>query len=161
MTEESAPGADDVLWVTGCGMLAVVALASATFGTFLDIFLVARAQNHCLGDLGTGERFAGFIWATGRLVVFPVVAAGSALASAPIGLIARLPWLARYGWPKAVLATVAVLAAAAGPTAMILYDVATEGAPGDCVPPWWPSWLPFQAGSGKIVSVSVEGASWW
>lgn len=150
-----------MLWVTGCGMLVVVALASATFGTFLDIFLVARAQNHCLGDLGTGERFAGFIWATGRLVVFPVVAAGSALASAPIGLIARLPWLARYGWPKAVLATVAVLAAAAGPTAMILYDVATEGAPGDCVPPWWPSWLPFQAGSGKIVSVSVEGASWW
>ncbi|MET9066376.1 hypothetical protein [Streptosporangium sandarakinum] len=161
MTEESALGADDVLWVTGCGMLAVVALASATFGTFLDIFLVARAQTHCLGDLSAGERFAGFIWATGRLVVFPVVAAGSALASAPISLIARLPWLARYGWPKAVLAAVAVLAAAAGPTAVIIYDVATKGTPGDCVPPWWPSWLPFQTGSDEIAAVSAEGASWW
>ncbi|MGV9325644.1 hypothetical protein [Streptosporangium sandarakinum] len=161
MTEESALGADDVLWVTGCGMLAVVALASATFGTFLDIFLVARAQTHCLGDLSAGERFTGFIWATGRLVVFPVVAAGSALASAPISLIARLPWLARYGWPKAVLAAVAVLAAAAGPTAVIIYDVATEGTPGDCVPPWWPSWLPFQTGSDEIAAVSAEGASWW
>lgn len=150
-----------MLWVTGCGMLAVVALASATFGTFLDIFLVARAQTHCLGDLSAGERFTGFIWATGRLVVFPVVAAGSALASAPISLIARLPWLARYGWPKAVLAAVAVLAAAAGPTAVIIYDVATEGTPGDCVPPWWPSWLPFQTGSDEIAAVSAEGASWW
>ncbi|MGV9533763.1 hypothetical protein ACWEU6_19660 [Streptosporangium sandarakinum] len=161
MTEESALGADDVLWVTGCGMLAVVALASATFGTFLDIFLVARAQSHCLGDLSAGEKFAGFIWATGRLVVFPVIAAGSALASAPISLIARLPWLARYGWPKAVLVIVAVLAAAAGPTAMILYDVTTEGTPGDCVPPWWPSWLPLQTGSDEIVALSLEDASWW
>ncbi|MBG0829746.1 hypothetical protein HS041_18440 [Planomonospora sp. ID67723] len=144
MTEGNAPGTNDAFWVMGCGMLVAVALTCATLGTFVDIVLVVRTQHHCLGDLSAGEGFAGFVWATSRLLIFPIVAGGSALASLPISLIAHLPWFARHVWLKAVLMLIAVLVAAAGPMAMIVHGVAAEGTPGNCIPPWWPSWLPLQ-----------------
>ncbi|GIH90548.1 hypothetical protein ACFFMN_08565 [Planobispora siamensis] len=122
-------------------MLFAVALTCATLGTFLDIVLVARRQQHCLGDLGTGEAMAGFVWAASRLVVFPIVAGGSALVSLPINLVACLPWFAKHGLLKAALMACAVLIAAAGPAAMLVHDVTADTTPGECVPPWWPSWI--------------------
>lgn len=131
-----------MLWATGCGMSAVVALTCATLGTFLDIVLVARAQGYCLGDLSAGESLAGLIWAASRFVVFPVISGISLLASLPVILLSRLPWLANNGLPKAILTLLAVLVSIAGPIVVIVHDVATEGITGDCEPPWWPSWLP-------------------
>ncbi|GAA2853536.1 hypothetical protein GCM10010517_11380 [Streptosporangium fragile] len=144
MTERNTSGADDVFWAMGCGTLVAVALTWATLGTLLDIVLVARTQRYCLGDLSVGEGLAGFMWAASRLVIFPVVSGVSVLVSLPIDLLARLPWFAERGWLKAAMVTLAILVSISGPMAMILYDVATVGTPGDCVPPWWPSWLPLQ-----------------
>ncbi|MFB9719756.1 hypothetical protein [Planobispora longispora] len=144
MAEKSTPGTNDVFWVMGCGIVMAVALTYATLGTFVDIVLVVRAQRHCLGDLGAGEGLAGFVWAMSRFLVFPIVAGGSALVSLPVGLIAHLPRFAKRGWLRGVLMVLAVLVASAGPTAMILYDVAAGGTPGGCLPPWWPSWLPLR-----------------
>ncbi|WP_436761882.1 hypothetical protein [Streptosporangium sp. V21-05] len=142
MTERNSSGKSDVIWATGCGVSAVIALTCATLGTFLDIVLVARAQGYCLGDLSAGESFAGLIWAASRFVVFPVISALSLLASLPVILLARLPWVADNGLPKAILTPLAVLVSIAGPIVVIVHDVATEGITGDCEPPWWPSWLP-------------------
>ncbi|GAA2907452.1 hypothetical protein ACFQQB_18150 [Nonomuraea rubra] len=80
----------EVYWTFGCGLSLISAVLCATFGTFLDIHLVARAQLYCAGDLSSGERFAGTLW---------------------------------------------ILSCFAGPVLMILYDLATEGTPGDCVLP--------------------------
>lgn len=130
-------------WAAGCGVMAVVALICAMLGAFLDIVLVVRAQRHCLGELDAGEGLAGFVWAASRLVVLPVVACGSALASLPISLIAHLPRFAGHGWLKAVLLAPAVLVAVAGPAAAVLYDVASGGGAGGCVPPCRPAWPPL------------------
>ncbi|MFF3444034.1 hypothetical protein [Streptosporangium sp. NPDC002721] len=142
MTERNTSAESDVLWATGCGVSAVVALMCATLGTVLDILLVARTQGYCLGDSSAGENLAGLIWAASRFVVFPIVSGVSLLATFPVVLLARLPWVARRDWLKAILMLLAVLTSIAGPTAMIVHDVATEGITGDCEPPWWPSWLP-------------------
>ncbi|GAA3417910.1 hypothetical protein GCM10018952_51590 [Streptosporangium vulgare] len=131
-----------MLWATGCGVSAMVALTCATLGTCLDIVLVARAQGYCLGDLSAGESLAGLIWAASRFVVFPVISGISLLASLPIILLSRLPWLANNGSLKAILTFLAVLVSIAGPIVVIVHDVATEGITNDCEPPWWPSWLP-------------------
>ncbi|NJP91742.1 hypothetical protein HCN51_20145 [Nonomuraea sp. FMUSA5-5] len=66
----------------------------------------------------------------------------SAVVALPFHLLARLPPLAGRVWPVPVLVALSVTVSVAGPVAMVLYDVATEGTPGDCVLPWWPSWLP-------------------
>ncbi|MGW0483963.1 hypothetical protein [Nonomuraea sp. NPDC003214] len=110
MTVRRRPQAREVYWAFGCGLSAVIALACATFGTFLDIHLVARAQLYCLGDLGSGENFAGTGWALSR--------------------------------PGVLLLALTVAGSVAGPVAMTVYDLAGEGTPGDCVLPWWPTWLP-------------------
>ncbi len=47
----------------------IVTIACATFGTLLDIYLVARA-----GPPGRSEcwrKFAGAVWALSRIVIFP------------------------------------------------------------------------------------------
>ncbi|MEU8380510.1 hypothetical protein [Streptosporangium sp. NPDC048865] len=142
MNERNASEESDVLWATGCGVSATVALMCATLGTCLDIVLVARTQGYCLGDLSAGENLAGFIWAASRFVVFPIVSGISLFASLPVVLLARLPWFANHDWLKAILMLLAALVSIAGPAGMIVHDVATEGIIGDCEPPWWPSWLP-------------------
>ncbi|AQZ62883.1 unnamed protein product [[Actinomadura] parvosata subsp. kistnae] len=136
------PRAGDASWTFGCGLSAVVALTCAAAGTFFDIHLVARAQVHCQGDLSSGEKFAEVFWLLSRFVVVPAVAVLSAIAALPLQLLARLPPLAGRVWPVPVLVALSVTVSVAGPVAMVLYDVATEGTPGDCVLPWWPSWLP-------------------
>ncbi|MDF2712404.1 MAG: hypothetical protein K0R62_8056 [Nonomuraea muscovyensis] len=126
----------------GRGLAAVIALVGATAGTCFEILLVARARAHCLGDLSAGEQFAGTVWVVSRIVAFPVVSGLSALFALSFPLVARLPWLAGRSWPGLVLPAIMVAAALTGPVAMTLYDLATEGTPGGCVLPWWPSWLP-------------------
>ncbi|MFI7694631.1 hypothetical protein ACIBQ6_36590 [Nonomuraea sp. NPDC049655] len=54
----------------------------------------------------------------------------------------RLPWAARRLWPQLLLTVLALAVTVSGPVALTLYDVATQGTPGDCVLPWWPAWLP-------------------
>ncbi|MEV0234724.1 hypothetical protein [Nonomuraea sp. NPDC050786] len=103
---------------------------------------MARAQLYCLGDLSAGENFAGTIWALSRILIFPVISVLSALVALSFHLLTRLPWLARRIWPEPILLALTVAGSIAGPITMTLYDVATEGTPGDCVLPWWPSWLP-------------------
>jgi hypothetical protein len=142
VTERRTPQAREVYWTFGCGLSAIIAIACATFGTFLDIHLVARAQLYCLGDLSSGENFAGTIWSLGRIVIFPIVSVLSALVAQSFHLLTRLPWLAGRLWSDAILLALTVAGSIAGPVAMIVYDLAAEGTPGDCVLPWWPSWLP-------------------
>lgn len=142
MTERRTPQAREVYWTFGCGLSAIIAIACGTFGTFLDIHLVARAQLYCLGDLSFGENVAGTIWALSRIAIFPVVSVLSALLALSFHLLTRLPWLAGRIWPGLILLVLTVAGSIAGPMAMTLYDVAAEGTPGDCVLPWWPSWLP-------------------
>ncbi len=142
VTVRRRPQAREVYWAFGCGLSAVIALACATFGTFLDIHLVARAQLYCLGDLGSGEKFAGTGWALSRIVIFPAVSVLSALGAQSFHLLARLPWPAGRVWPGVLLLALTVAGSVAGPVAMTVYDLAGEGTPGDCVLPWWPSWLP-------------------
>jgi hypothetical protein len=136
------PEAREVFWVFGCGLSVIILVACATYGTFFDIHLVASAQLYCLGDLSAGEKFSGAFWGLSRIVIFPVVSVLSALAALPFQVLARLPALTRRIWPGPVLLVLSVACSVAGPTAMILYDVAAHGTPGDCVLPWWPSWLP-------------------
>ncbi|MEU4697435.1 hypothetical protein [Nonomuraea dietziae] len=142
MTEQRTPEAREVYWTFGCGLSAIIATACATVGTFLDIHLVARGQLYCLGDLSSGENFAGAIWSLSRIVIFPIISVLSALVAQPFHLLARLPWLAGRMGSGVILLALTVAGSIAGPIAMTLYDVATEGTPGDCVLPWWPSWLP-------------------
>ncbi|MEU4541039.1 hypothetical protein AB0G15_40015 [Streptosporangium sp. NPDC023825] len=142
MTERDASGASDVLWATGCGISAFIALTCATLGTCLDVVLVARTQGYCLGDLSAGEGLAGLIWAASRFVIFPLLSGVSLLASLPIILLAHLSLFANRDWLKASLMLLAALISIAGPMVMIVHDVAVEGITGDCEPPWWPSWLP-------------------
>ncbi|MGI5286736.1 hypothetical protein ACQEVF_25820 [Nonomuraea polychroma] len=134
--------ASDASWTFGCGLSAVIAITCATAGTFFDIHLVARAQVYCQVDLSSGEKLAEVAWLLSRIVVVPTVSVLSAIASLPFYLLARLPWLAGRVWPVPILLTLTIGVSIAGPVAMVLYDVATEGTPGDCVLPWWPSWLP-------------------
>ncbi|MEU1725232.1 hypothetical protein [Nonomuraea sp. NPDC005692] len=68
--------------------------------------------------------------------------AGSALLSLPVQLLARLPWVAGRLWPQLLLTVLALAVTVAGPVALTLYDLATQGTPDDCVLPWWPAWLP-------------------
>ncbi|MCK2215320.1 hypothetical protein MF672_016215 [Actinomadura sp. ATCC 31491] len=84
--------ARDIFWTFGCGLSVVIAVGCATFGTFLDLHLVARAQLYCQGDLSSGERFAGVWWSLSRVVIFPIVSVLSALAAQALHLPARLPW---------------------------------------------------------------------
>ncbi|MGJ6968617.1 hypothetical protein ACSDR0_42595 [Streptosporangium sp. G11] len=142
MSERNAPGASDARWTLGFGSLVIVALTCAMFGTFIDIIPVARAQHYCLGDPSAGEGFAGFVWATSRLAVFPIVSGVSAIATLMINLLIRLPCFVGHGWLKVILLVLVILISIVGPMAMILYDFATGGTPGGCVPPWWLSWLP-------------------
>ncbi|MFB4279146.1 MULTISPECIES: hypothetical protein [unclassified Nonomuraea] len=142
MTERRRPEAREVYWTFGCGLSVIIAIVCATFGTFLDIHLVARAQRYCLGDLSSGEKFAGTFWALSRIVIFPIVSVLSALGAQSFHLLTRLPWPAGRIWAGAVLLAVTIAGSVAGPTAMAWYDLATVGTPGDCVLPWWPSWLP-------------------
>ncbi|NUW43374.1 hypothetical protein [Nonomuraea rhodomycinica] len=134
--------AGDASWAFGCGLTVVIAATCATAATFFDILLVTRAQVHCQGDPSSGEKFADVFWLLSRIVVIPMVSALSAIVSLPFHLLARLPWLAGRVWPVPVLLALTIGVSVAGPVAMVLYDVATEGTPGDCVLPWWPSWLP-------------------
>lgn len=134
--------ADDVSWTFGCGFSLVIAATCATAGTFFDIHLVARAQVYCQADLSSGEKLGEVLWLASRIVVLPIVSVLSVIASLPLHLLARLPWLAGRVWPVPILLTLTVGVSIAGPVAMVLYDVAVEGTPGDCVLPWWPSWLP-------------------
>ncbi|MGW4476470.1 hypothetical protein ACWENQ_43005 [Nonomuraea sp. NPDC004354] len=142
VTERRTPVAGDIYWTFGCGLSAITAMACGTIGTFFDIHLVTRAQIYCLGDLSAGEKFAGTVWVLSRIVIFPIVSALSALVALSFHLLTRLPWLARRAWVGPVLLALTIAGSVAGPIAMTLYDVATEGASGDCVMPWWPSWLP-------------------
>ncbi|WP_062429972.1 hypothetical protein [Herbidospora daliensis] len=66
----------------------------ATFGTFLDILLVARAQIYCAGDLDAGAKLANAVWCLSRIVAFPIVSALSALFAQSFHLLAGSPWLA-------------------------------------------------------------------
>ncbi|MFC7384131.1 hypothetical protein [Sphaerisporangium rhizosphaerae] len=136
------PEGREVYWTFGCGLSAIITVACATFGTLFDVYLVAHAQVYCLGHLNAGENLAGTLWSLSRFVIFPIVSVLSALVAMSFHLLARLPWLARRTWPGLVLLALTVAGSVAGPVAMTLYDVATEGTPGDCVLPWWPSWLP-------------------
>ncbi|MFF4624874.1 hypothetical protein [Nonomuraea jabiensis] len=65
-----------------------------------------------------------------------VVPVGGLLVAFHTGSVAPAPGC------LAVLSLLAAGVSIAGPVAMVMYDVATEGTPGDCVLPWWPSWLP-------------------
>ncbi|GAA4924905.1 hypothetical protein HD597_011369 [Nonomuraea thailandensis] len=138
MTERRTPEAREVYWTFGCGLCLIIAMACATFGTFLDLHLVARAQVYCEGDLSSGEKFAGTMWFLSRVVMFPIVSVLSALVAQSFHLLARLPWLAGRLWSGAVLPALAVAGSFAGPVAMVLYDLATVGTPGGCVLPPWP-----------------------
>ncbi|WP_031171017.1 hypothetical protein [Streptosporangium roseum] len=120
----------------------IIALAFATVGTFFEIHLVARAHVYCAGDLSAGENFAGSIWVVSRLVLFPVVSVVSALISLAFQLLARLPRLAGRMWLELLLLALTIAVSAAGPVALTLHDLAIQGTPGNCVLPWWPSWLP-------------------
>ncbi|MEV0351972.1 hypothetical protein AB0H88_39920 [Nonomuraea sp. NPDC050680] len=142
MIDRRTPRAGNLRWMMGCAFPLIIAIACAIFGTFFDTFLVARSQLYCLGDLSAGEKFAGFFWDLTRILLFPVISALSALVSLPFQLLARLPRLAGRIWLELILLALTIAVSAAGPVAMVLYDVATEGTPGDCVLPWWPSWLP-------------------
>ncbi|MFC4592241.1 hypothetical protein [Sphaerisporangium corydalis] len=142
MIKWRAPEAREIYWTFGCGLSTIIAVACATFGTFLDIYLVAHAQVYCLGDLSSGENFAGTLWSLSRLVIFPIVSVLSALLAQSFHLVARLPWPAGRIWSSLILLALTVAGSVAGPVAMTLYDLATEGTPGDCVLPWWPAWLP-------------------
>ncbi|MFI6295994.1 hypothetical protein ACIBEJ_30670 [Nonomuraea sp. NPDC050790] len=134
--------ASDIRWAFGCGFPAIIALAFATVGTFLELRLVAHAHVYCAGDLSAGENSAGSVWAVSRLVLFPIVSVVSALISLPFQLLARLPRLAGRMWLELLLLALSIAVSAAGPVALILYDLATQGTPDNCVLPWWPSWLP-------------------
>ncbi|GII71187.1 hypothetical protein Sme01_36630 [Sphaerisporangium melleum] len=136
------PEAREIYWTFGCGISVVIATAFATFGTFLDIHLVARAQLYCLGDLSVGENLSGTLFAVTRMVLFPVISVLSALLAVSFHLLGRLPWLAARIWPRPILLALTIAGSIAGPVAMAMYDLATEGTPGDCVLPWWPTWLP-------------------
>lgn len=142
VTERRTPEAGDIYWTFGCGLSAIIAIACGTIGTFFDIYLVARAQVYCLGDLSAGESFAGLIWVASRIVIFPIISVLSALVALSFHLLFRLPWLAGRTWLGPILLALTIVGSIAGPIAMALYDVATEGTPGECVLPWWPSWLP-------------------
>ncbi|NAS21280.1 hypothetical protein GT755_06220 [Herbidospora sp. NEAU-GS84] len=143
MTERRTPQAPEVHhWTFGCGLSTLVAIACATFGTLLDIHLVARAEYYCLGDLSAGQNFAGAVWSLSRIVIFPFVSVLSALAAQAFHLLTRLPWLAGRLWPTCILLPLTLAGSFAGPVAMTVYDLATKGTPGDCVLPWWPSWVP-------------------
>ncbi|MGW4407468.1 hypothetical protein ACWEJ6_25835 [Nonomuraea sp. NPDC004702] len=144
MTDRSGPssGAGDVGWAFGCAFPAVAAIACATAGTWYETSLVAHAHVYCAGDLSAGEGFAGAVWVLSRFVLFPAVSAGSALLSLPVQLLARLPWAAGRLWPQLLLTVLALAVTVSGPVALTVYDVATQGTPGDCVVPWWPAWLP-------------------
>jgi hypothetical protein len=142
VSERNTPGASDARWALGFGSLVIVALTCATFGTFMEIIPVARAQRYCLGDLSAGEGLAGFVWATSRLVVLPIVSGVSAIATLLINLLIRLPCFVGHGGLKVILLVLVILVSIVGPMAMILHDFATGGTPGDCVPPWWLAWLP-------------------
>ncbi|MGW3344887.1 hypothetical protein ACWDA3_16365 [Nonomuraea rubra] len=137
MTERRLPQVREVYWTFGCGLSLISAVLCATFGTFLDIHLVARAQLYCAGDLSSGERFAGTLWILSRIVIFPIVSVLSALVAQAFHLLARLPWLAGRSWSGAVLLPLTVAGCFAGRVLMILYALATEGTPGDCVLPRW------------------------
>lgn len=132
----------DIRWTFGCAFPAIIALVFATVGTFLETSLVARAHVYCAGDLSAGEGLAGTFWVFSRFVLFPVVSVLSALVSLPFQLLARLPRVAGRLWLELLLLLVTIAVSAAGPLALSLYDLATQGTPGDCVLPWWPSWLP-------------------
>jgi hypothetical protein len=134
--------AGDIRWAFGCGFPVIIALAFATVGTFFEIHLVARAHVYCAGDLSAGENFAGSIWVVSRLALFPVVSVVSALISLAFQLLARLPRLAGRIWLELLLLALTIAVSAAGPVALTLYDLAIQGTPGNCVLPWWPSWLP-------------------
>ncbi|WP_157522461.1 hypothetical protein [Herbidospora cretacea] len=141
VTERRAPQALHH-WTFGCGISAIIAIACATFGTLLDIYLVGRAEYYCRGDLNAGQSFADAVWSLSRFVIFPIVSVASALAAQSFHVPTRLPKLAGRLWPTAILLALTVHSSFAGPVAMIVYDMATKGTPGDCVLPWWPSWLP-------------------
>ncbi|WP_433257558.1 hypothetical protein ACQPYK_20870 [Streptosporangium sp. CA-135522] len=134
--------AGDIRWAFGCGFPVIIALAFATAGTFFEIHLVARAHLYCAGDLSAGENFAGSIRVVSRLVLFPIVSVVSALISLAFQLLARLPRLAGRMWLELLLLALTLAVSAAGPVALTLHDLATQGTPGNCVLPWWPSWLP-------------------
>ncbi|MFC4117130.1 hypothetical protein [Nonomuraea zeae] len=134
--------AGDLRWAFGCAFPVIIALSFATLGTFFEIHLVARAHVYCAGDLSSGENFAGSLWMVSRLVLFPVVSVVSALVSPVFQMLARLPRLAGRLWLELLLLALTIAVSAAGPVALTLYDLATQGTPGDCVLPWWPSWLP-------------------
>ncbi|MEU7004661.1 hypothetical protein [Nonomuraea sp. NPDC046570] len=119
-----------------------IAIAFAIFGTLLDIRLVAHIKVYCVGDLSMGEKFAGLLWMSSRIVLFPIVSVLSAVFSLVFLLLARLPWVRARGWLEPILFALAIAGSAAGPVALILHDIATEGTPPGCVLPWWPSWLP-------------------
>ncbi|MEU1392246.1 MULTISPECIES: hypothetical protein [unclassified Nonomuraea] len=46
------------------------------------------------------------------------------------------------GAVRVLLTVLALAVTLAGPVALTLYDLATQGTPDDCVLPWWPAWLP-------------------
>lgn len=135
--------ASDIRWAFGCGFPAIIALAFATVGTFLELHLVAHAHVYCAGHLSAGENFAGSIWAVSRLVLFPVVSVVSALISLPFQLLARLPRVAGRMWLELLLLALTITVSAAGPVALTLYDLATQGTPGNCVLPRWQ--VPFHS----------------
>ncbi|GAB1821114.1 hypothetical protein [Herbidospora sp. RD11066] len=120
----------------------IIAITCGTAGAFLDIHLVARAELYCLGDLSSGENFAGAVWALTRIVIFPTVSVASALVAQSFHLLTRLPWLAGRLWPSLIPLALTASGSIIGPAAMTMYDLATKGTPGDCVLPLWPSWLP-------------------
>ncbi|GLX94735.1 hypothetical protein [Herbidospora sp. NBRC 101105] len=122
-------------------MSVIISIVCATFGTFLDIHLVARAQIYCAGNLDAGAKFANAVWSLSRVVFFPIVSVLSAFAAQSFHLLAWLPWAARRSWPIVILLVLTATGSFAGPVAMIVYDLAAEDTPGDCVLPWWPSWL--------------------
>ncbi|GAA3097237.1 hypothetical protein GCM10017600_87190 [Streptosporangium carneum] len=133
--------AGEVRWALGCGVSVVAAAVYAVAGTALDINVVDDAKHSCLGGLSAEEGSATF-WVLGRIALFPIVSVASVICSLSLNLLAFLPKLVGRWWATPLLALLAVLVSAAGPAALIVYDVATEGTPGDCVLPWWPSWLP-------------------
>ncbi|MEV4577144.1 hypothetical protein AB0K16_28270 [Nonomuraea jabiensis] len=134
--------AGEVSWTFGCGLSVVVAMACAIAGSYFDITLVARAQVYCGLDLSSGEKLSEVLWLLSRYAVIPVVSVLSAVLALPLHLVARLPPVAGRVWPVPLLSLLAVGVSIAGPVAMVMYDIATEGTPDDCVLPWWPSWLP-------------------
>ncbi|MEV0380556.1 hypothetical protein [Nonomuraea sp. NPDC050643] len=135
----NSTSAGDIRWAFGCGFPVIIALAFATVGTLLEVHLVARAHLYCAGDLSSGENFAGSFWVVSRFVFFPAVSVVSALTSLPFQLIARLPRVAGRVWLELLLLVLTIAVSAAGPVALTLYDLATQGTPGDCVLPWLPS----------------------